>query len=139
MQLVATIALWLSAYTTETASDKEPIRGVIYEQQLLHPHAYGNFMFNGNLTVNTDEDDLTLVENVTSSQFLLLTCSGSFPVHNNVKNLTDLLTCSHGRRGNLFLSFDNATESSGKGTFSLSDGSTGLIVFGDDVYRGFPE
>lgn len=131
---LVTIAFWLSTCTIVSASEQGLVRGVIYEQQSSPPHAYGSFTFDGVLNISSNIGHFTLRDDVTSSKYNHLSCNAYYPIR-NTKTITTLLTCSYGRNGNLILTFDNTRKSSGRGTFILSDGSSGFIIFGMDVYR----
>jgi hypothetical protein len=62
-----------------------------------------------------------------------ITCSGSYNPLNQSRTITTTVTCTDGRTGILTATRDSAT--SGGGTVTLSDGTSGRFIFGDAASR----
>jgi hypothetical protein len=62
-----------------------------------------------------------------------ITCSGSYNPLNESQTITTTVTCTDGRTGIVTAVRDSAT--SGGGTVTLSDGTSGRFIFGEAASR----
>jgi hypothetical protein len=62
-----------------------------------------------------------------------ITCSGSYNPLNESRTITTTVTCTDGRTGIVTAVRDSAT--SGGGTVTLSDGTSGRFIFGEAANR----
>lgn len=128
--------LFLSACSCAQPATKELVHSYISEKSISPTGNYGNFAFDGFLEISPKTARLVLTEGSTSKDYPRLSCNGENRRSLDDRHFSIPLTCSEGREGTAYLIGDSIEGQSGAGRYILSDGSSGLLVYGAAIYQG---